>query len=58
MMLHIQNLKYDAMNLFMKQKQTQTQKASLWLPKGKEWGGHKLGVWDQQIQTIIYIIHK
>ena len=40
----------------MKQKQTtQTQERNLWLPKGKGGVGRdKLGVWDQQIQTMIY----
>lgn len=34
-----------------------TEKANLWLPKerGK---GNKLGVWDQQTQTITYKINK
>ena len=39
------------MNLLTKQKQTQTQKTNLRLPKGKR---DKSGVWDQQIQTTIY----
>ena len=43
------------MNLFIKQKQTQTLKTNLWLPKGK-WVGSKLGVWDQQIQTVYKIV--
>ena len=45
------------MNLFTKQKQTQTLKTNLWLPKEK-WVGNKLGVWDQQIQTTVYKIDK
>ena len=47
------------MNLFTKQKDSQTQKTNLWLPKGKGGGGgDKLGVWDQQVQTTIYKIDK
>ena len=35
------------MNLFTKQKDSQTQETKLWLPKGKEKGERdKLGVWD------------
>ena len=40
------------MNLFTKQKQTQTQKTNLWLPKGV--GRDKSGVSDEQIQSTIY----
>ena len=46
------------MNLFMKQKDSQTWKTDLWLPKGKGGDRDKLGVWDQQIQTTIYKIDK
>ena len=46
------------MNLFTKQKDSQTQKTTLWLPKGKDGGRDKLGVWDQQIQITIYEIDK
>ena len=44
------------MNLFTNQKQTsQTQKANLWLPKGKDGGERdKLGGWDECIHTTIY----
>ena len=34
---------------------SQTQKANLWLPKGKQ-GRDKLGVWDLNIHTTIYKI--
>ena len=44
------------MNLFTKQIQTQTQKINLWLPTRKE--GDKLGVWDQDINAIMYKIDK
>ena len=40
-----QILKMIPMNLFIKQKDSQIRKTSLWLPKGKEDGGDKLGVW-------------
>ena len=33
------NLKYDTVELFMKQKKTQTQKIRFWLPKGREVSG-------------------
>ena len=45
------------MNLFTKQKQTQTLKTNVWSPKGK-WVGNKLVVWDQQMQTAVYKIDK
>ena len=38
------------MNLFTKQKDSQTSKANLWLPKGKG-GRDKLGIWNKQIYT-------
>ena len=40
------------------EKDLQTQKTNLWLPKEKEDAGGKLGDWDQQIQTIIYKVDK
>ena len=42
------------MNLFTKQKQTQTQKANL-VTKGEEGGRDKLGIWDENIDTTIQI---
>ena len=46
------------MNLFMKQKQTHRhRKQAYGYQWGKRWGGHKVGVWDQQIQTIMYKIY-
>ena len=51
------NLKYDTNELIYKtERDSQTQKITLWLPKGKEWGC-KLEVWDQQIQTTIYKVN-
>ena len=41
------------MNLFTKEKYSQTQKTNLCLPKGKA-GKDKLGAGDQQIHTTIY----
>ena len=32
---------------------SQTQETNLWLPKGKERTGDKLGVWDQQLQATV-----
>ena len=46
------NLTNDS-NLFTKQKQTQRQKISLWLLKGKG-KRDKLGVWDYYLDTTIY----
>ena len=40
------NPQNDTNELFIKQKQIQTQKTNLWLPKGKVGAVHKLGVWD------------
>ena len=42
------------MNLLMKQKQSQTQKTNVWLPKRKGAERDKLRVWNQQIQTTMY----
>ena len=39
-------------NLFTKQKQTQTSKTNLWLPKGT--GGREGRIWDWHIHTIVY----
>ena len=47
------DLKYDTNELIYKtETDSQTQKTTLWLPKGKGWGRDKLGVWDYQTQTI------
>ena len=47
------------MNLFTKQKQTHRhRKQTYGYQKGKGRGRDKLGVWDQQIQTIIYKIDR
>ena len=38
--IYMWSLNYDTVELFMKQKQTQTHKIRFWLPKGREvWGG-------------------
>ena len=37
------------MNLFTKQKQTQRHRIQIYSYKGR---GYKLGIWDQQIQTM------
>ena len=48
------------MNLFTKQKQThRCKKKTPMVTKGERGGGRdKLGVWDQQIQIIIYKVDK
>ena len=43
-------LKMREINLFMKQKDSQTQKTNLQLPKGKG-GKDKLGAWHYNIHT-------
>ena len=53
---YIWSLKYDTINLLMKQKQTHRHKTNLWLTNLS--GREKLGVWDQQIQTTRYEIQK
>ena len=45
------------MNLFTKQKQTRTQKTSLWLPQGKVEGG-KLEIQDEQTPPTVCKIDK
>ena len=54
------NLKYDTNELIYEtETDSQTQRTDLWLPRWKEeWGRDGLGVWDQQIQTIIYRMDK
>ena len=37
---------------------SQTQRTDLWLPRGRGSGRDGLGVWDQQMQTIIYRMDK
>ena len=44
--------------LYKTERDLQTQKTNLWLPKEKEVGKNKLGVWNQQMQTTIYKIDK
>ena len=47
------------MNLLLKQKQTyRHRKQTYGYPRGKAEGRDKLGVWDQEIQAIIYKINK
>ena len=47
------------MNLFIKQKQIyRHRKQTYGYQRGKAEGRDKLGVWDQEIQTIIYKINK
>ena len=47
------------MNIFMKEKQTQAEKTDLWLPRGESRSGRDgLGVWDQRMQAILYIMDK
>ena len=51
-------IKYDT-NLSMKQKQTYRHRE--WTggcQGGRQWGRDRLGVWDLQIQTIIYRMDK
>ena len=49
------NLKYDT-NELIYETETDSQRTDLWLPKQMEWGGADgVGVWDYQIQTIIYM---
>ena len=48
------NLKYDTNELIYETgTDSQTQRTDLWLPRG--WGRLGLGVWDQQMQTIICV---
>ena len=57
--IYMCNLKYDTNELIYKiETYSQAQETNLWLLKGKRWGTDKLGVWDQQIQTTVYKIHK
>ena len=53
----MQNLKYDTNELIYETEiDTQTKRTDLWL-----WGGggkEGLGVWDQQMQTIMYKMDK
>ena len=47
------------MNILMKEKQTQTERTDLWWPSGKSRNGRDgLGVWDQQMQAILYKMDK
>ena len=47
------NLKYDT-NKLIYETDSQTQRTDLWLPRERD----KLGVWDQQMQTVIYRMDK
>ena len=51
------NLKYDTNELIYRaETDSQTQRTDLWLPRGG--GRDGLGVWDYQMQTIIYRMNK
>ena len=54
------DLKYDTNELtYETETDSQTQRIDLWLPRGKGvWGRDGLGVWDQQIQTVIQRMDK
>ena len=58
MMSPMWTLKYDTNELIYKtETDSQTQRTDLWLPGGR--GGEvELGVWDQQMQTNTYRMHK
>ena len=52
------NPKYDTKELIYKtETDTQTQRTDLWLPRGRRQRG-ELGVWDLQMQIIIYRMDK
>ena len=58
---YMRNLQYFQMNLFIKQKQTHRHSKKIKVTKRgkrKRQGRDKSGVWDYQIQTIIYKIYK
>ena len=58
-MSYMWNLKYDTNELIYEtETDSETQKTNLWLPKGKGDGRDKLGVWDQQIYTVVNKIDK
>ena len=51
----MQNLKYDTNELIQKtETDSQTWRTDFWLPSGRD----GQGVWDQQMQTIIYRMDK
>ena len=52
----MQNLKYDANELICEtEADPQTERTHLWLPRGRVEGARDgLGLWNQQMQTIIY----
>ena len=41
------------MNFYETETDSQTQRTDLWKPGGGSWERDELGVWDQQMQTII-----
>jgi len=46
------------MNICMQQKQTQTQRTDLWLPRGRWYGREGLGAGNPQMPTSIYRMDK
>ena len=42
------------MNIFIKQRDSQTQRMNLWLPGGKFGGRDNQGVWDGHVYTAIF----
>ena len=57
--LHMWNLKYDTNELIYETEiDSNTYTMDLWSPKKRERGRVRLGVWYQQMQTIIYRMHK
>ena len=53
------NLKYDTNDLIHEtETDSQTQRTDLWLPRRRGWQRDGLGLWDWQMQTIIYRMDK
>ena len=49
------NLKYDTNEpIYETETESGTQRIDWWLPRVREWETDGLGVWDQQMQTIMY----
>ena len=53
---YMQNLKYDINELIYKTETESKRYKTNMVTEGERWGRDKLGVWDEQIYTIVYKI--
>ena len=48
------NIIHHSYTEFIYERETDSQRTDLWLPRGTEKGRDEMGVWDKQIETILH----